>query len=59
MPESSLPDPRLRRALEELDATKKALRTERVRSGNLRAQLDEKARMAADAKPQPQDQHAG
>jgi hypothetical protein len=40
MPELSLPDPRLRKALEQIDLMKKELRSERVRSGNLRHQLD-------------------
>jgi hypothetical protein len=52
--QESLPDPRLRKALETVDQLKEALRTERVKSGNLRHQL-ERARMAADAaKPKPE-----
>jgi hypothetical protein len=50
MPEPSLPDPRLRKVLEQVDQLKRELRAERVRSGNLRHALA-KARMAADAKP--------
>ena len=58
MPEP-LPDPRLRKALETVDQLKEALRAERVKSGNLRHQL-ERARMAADAKPkQEHEQRAG
>lgn len=50
MPEP-LPDPRLRRALEQIDLLKRELRTERVRSGNLRHALAKAQRLAADAKP--------
>ena len=49
MPEP-LPDPRLRKILEQVDQLKRELKAERVKSGNLRHQLI-KARMAADAKP--------
>jgi hypothetical protein len=53
MRESSLPDPRLRRALEQIDLLKRELRTERVRSGNLRHALKRVQQgLAADAKPQ-------
>jgi hypothetical protein len=49
MPEP-LPDPRLRRVLEQLDQTKKELRAERIRASNLKATLaKERAQRTADA----------
>ena len=45
-----LPDPRLRKGLEQVDTLKKQLCSERIRAGNLKAQLD-KARIATDSKP--------
>ena len=55
--QESLPDPRLRKVMTECDELRKALRAERVKSGNLRHQLT-KARMAADAKPKPEQRPA-
>ena len=43
------PDPRLRKALETVDTLRKELRAERIRTGNLRAQLG-KTRRTTDAK---------
>jgi hypothetical protein len=48
------PDPRLRRVLEQLDETKKQLRAERIRAGQLRVQLDKARRTADAAKQQPE-----
>jgi hypothetical protein len=57
MRESSLPDPRLRKALETVDQLKEELRVERIKAGNLRFALA-KAKLAADAKPKPEQRPA-
>jgi hypothetical protein len=54
MPEP-LPDPRLRRALDQVDQLKEELRVERVKSGNLRHALRKVQQgLAQDAKPKPE-----
>jgi len=59
MRESSLPDPRLRKALETVDQLKQELRTERVKSGNLRHALKQvRQGLATDAKPRPEQRPA-
>ena len=53
MPEP-LPDPKLRRALEQVDALKRDLRAEKIRSGNLRHTLQQVQQgLAQDSKPAP------
>jgi hypothetical protein len=59
MRESSLPDPRLRKAMDALDQTRKELRAERIRSANLRHALTTlRQGLAADAKPKPEQRPA-
>ena len=53
-----LPDPSLRRVLEERDRLAQELRNERKRSGILRAMLDrERGQRTNDAKPKPIQDH--
>ena len=56
---SELPDPNaLRRALERVDRLKEQLRVERIKAGNLAARLRKAQRLAAAARPEP-EQRAG
>jgi len=55
---SELPDPRLRRALDQVDELKRELRAERIKAGNLAVRLVKAQRVAADAKAPKPEQRA-
>ena len=57
MPEP-LPDPRIRRALDQVDQLKEELRAECIRASNLKTRLEKAQRIAAAAKQRP-EQRAG
>ena len=58
MKDASLADPRLRRALEQVDQLKRELKAEKIRSGHLRFELVKALPRTADAKRDQQDHRA-